>query len=260
MPRELAGNVALVTGGGSGIGRAVAAALAAAGARVAVSGRRRQPLDAAVKEIEGSGGEALAVAGDVAESADARRMVEETVAAWGGLHVLVNNAGIARVGPLGEMSDEDLEAVIDVDLKGPILVTRAALAHLRRHKDDGGASVINISSSVTHSVLPNYSVYSAAKAGVDQLTRCWALELARDRVRCNAILPGIVETPIFATMMPEAAAGRFLEQAASFIPLGRPGRPEDVARLALYLAGPGGEWMTGALITLDGGVSLAGST
>jgi len=256
MSAQLAGKVALVTGGGSGIGHGIAAKLAAAGARVAISGRRRETLEAAVRAITGAGGEALAVAGDVVRRQDASRMVEETVAAWGGLHILVNNAGVAPGGPLSKMTDEDIDAVIDVDLKGPIHVTRAALPHLRRHKDDGGAVVINISSSVTHSVVVNTSVYSAAKAGVDQLTRCWALELAPDRVRCNAICPGIVDTPIFRAMMPEAAVERFLKQAAKLTPLGRPGRPQDIAALALYLAGPESEWMTGAVITLDGGISL----
>lgn len=256
MSIQLAGKIALVTGGGSGIGLGIAAKLAAAGAKVAISGRRRETLDAAVRAITDDGGEALAVVGDVARRGDAERMVEAAAAAWGGLHILVNNAGVAPGGPLSKMTDEDVDAIIDIDLKGPIRVTRAALPHLRRHREDGGASVINISSSVTHSVVTNYSVYSAAKAGVDQLTRCWALELAPDRVRCNAICPGIVETPIFRSMMPEAAVGRFLKQAAKLTPLGRPGRPADVAALALYLAGPESEWMTGALITLDGGISL----
>ncbi len=260
MSAPLAGRVALVTGGGSGIGQAIAATLAASGSRVAISGRRREVLDAAVAAIADDGGEALAVAGDVARRQDAARMVAETVAVWGGLHVLVNNAGVAPVGPLAQMADADIDAVVDIDLKGPIHVTRAALPHLRSHRDDGGAAVINISSSVTQSVVVNTSVYSAAKAGVDQLTRCWALELAPDRVRCNAICPGIVDTPILRARMPAAAAERFLRQAARLTPLGRPGRPDDIAALALYLAGPESEWMTGAVITLDGGISLAASS
>ncbi len=259
MTQQITDKVALVTGGGSGIGLAIARKLAAAGAKVAISGRRRERLDEAVQKIADDGGKAMAVAGDVAQSSDAARMVEETVAAWGGLHVLVNNAGVAFGGPLEEMSDADVDVVINVDLKGPIFVTRAALPHLRRHREDGGASVINISSSVSHSVVPNYSVYSASKAGVDQLTRCWALDFATDRVRCNAICPGIVDTPIFHTMMPEAAVARFLRQAADLTPLGRAGQPTDIATLALYLASPDSEWMTGAVITLDGGISLAGS-
>ncbi len=259
MSRQLAGQAALVTGGGSGIGEGIARVLAAAGARVAVSGRRREVLDAAVRAISEAGGEALAVAGDVARPGDAGGMVAAAVEAMGGLHILVNNAGVARGGPLEAMSDEDIDAVVDIDLKGPIHVLRAALPHLREHREAGGASVINISSSVTRTVLANYSVYSAAKAGLDQLTRCWALELAPDRVRVNAICPGIVDTPIFETVMPAAAARHFVEAAAGTTPLGRPGRPADVAELALYLAGERSEWMTGAILTLDGGISLAGN-
>lgn len=258
MTATLIEKTALVTGGGSGIGEAIALALAGAGARVAISGRRREVLEEVVGAIVAEGGEALAVAGDVARSDDALRMVEETAAAFGALHVLVNNAGVARGGPLAGMRDEDVDLVVDVDLKGPIRVTRAALEHLRRHRDEGGAAVINISSSVTRTVLDNYSVYSAAKAGLDQLTRCWALELAPDRVRVNAICPGIVDTPIFHTVMSEGAARRFLKGAAKTTPLGRPGRPADVAELALHLASAS-EWMTGAIITLDGGISLAGN-
>ena len=258
MSRRLDGKAALVTGGGSGIGAGIARAFAAAGARVAVSGRRREVLDATVEAIGEAGGEALAVAGDVVRPADAARMAAAAVEAFGGLHVLVNNAGVARSGPLLSMSDEDVDLVVDVDLKGPIHVTRAALPHLKEHRETGGASVINISSSVTRTVLSNYSVYSAAKAGLDQLTRCWALELAADRVRVNAICPGIVDTPILRTAMSEGAVRRFLRQAGSKTPLGRPGRPADVAELALYLAGDGSGWMTGAILTLDGGISLAG--
>ncbi len=257
--RQLEGKAALVTGGGSGIGAAIAGALAGAGAAVALAGRRREVVEEQAAAIRAAGGEALAVVGDVALPAAAARLVEEAVAAFGGLHVLVNNAGVARGGPLAEMADADIEAVIDIDLKGPIYVTRAALPHLARHRETGGASVINISSSVTRTVLGNFSVYSAAKAGLDQLTRCWALDFAPDRVRCNAILPGVVETPIFETMMPADAVDGFLAGIADTTPLGRPGRPEDIARLALLLAGGSSEWMTGALLTLDGGISLAGN-
>jgi NAD(P)-dependent dehydrogenase (short-subunit alcohol dehydrogenase family) len=259
MSGELEGKAALVTGGGTGMGAAIARAFAGAGASVAISGRRAEVLDERVAELRGMGAEALAVAGDVARPADAARMVAETVDAFGGLHLLVNNAGVARSGPLEGMSDDDVEAVVDVDLKGPIHVTRSALPHLRRHRDDGGAAILNVSSSVTQTVLNNYSVYSAAKAGLEQLTRCWGLEFAPDRVRVNAICPGIVDTPIFETVMSKAAAGRFLRQAAKTVPLGRVGEPEDVAELALFLAGPRAGWMTGAIIALDGGISLAGN-
>lgn len=251
------GTVALVTGGGTGIGRAIAEAFAAAGAAVALSGRREEVVEAAAAEIRDAGGRALAVAGDVSLEDDAHRLVERTVAELGALHVLVNNAGIARGGPLAEMSSADVAAVIDVDLKGPIWMIRAALPHLRRHRESRRASILNVSSSVTLNPVPNYSVYSAAKAGLDMLTRCLARDLAADRIRVNAINPGIVETPIFETMMPAAAVGRALARFARETPLGRVGEGADVARLALYLTSPASEWITGAVVPIDGGISLA---
>jgi 3-oxoacyl-[acyl-carrier protein] reductase len=251
------GTVALVTGGGTGIGKGIAKALAGAGAAVALAGRRHEVIAAAAEEIREEGGEAIAVQADVAQEDDAERLVAAVAEKLGALHVLVNNAGIARVGPLAEMTSESIDAVIDVDLKGPIWMIRAALPELSRHRESGRASVINVSSSVTLNVVPNYSVYSAAKAGVDMLTRCLARDLAPMRIRVNAINPGVVETPIFSTMLPENAVGRAMRSAAELTPLGRIGLPADVAGLALFLAGPASSWMTGAVIALDGGISLA---
>ena len=251
------GTVALVTGGGSGIGKAVAQTLASAGAAVALAGRRLDVIEQAAEEIREEGGEALAVQADVAQEDDAERLVAEVVRELGALHVLVNNAGIARGGPIDDMKSQDVDAVIDVDLKGPIWMIRAALAELKRHKESGRASIINISSSVTLNVVPNFSVYTAAKAGVDALTRCLARDLAPDKIRVNAINPGVVETPIFETMMPANAVNRALRGFADQTPLGRVGRPADVAALVLHLAGSASEWMTGAVVALDGGISLA---
>lgn len=249
--------VVLVTGGSSGIGKGIAEAFAAAGASVAISGRRAETLAAAAEELRGLGGRALAVPSDVAQEDDATSLIETVVEKLGALHILVNNAGIARGGPIGDMSSADIDAVIDIDLKGPIWMIRAALPYLSRHQESGGASILNISSSVTLNVVPNFSVYSAAKAGIDVLTRCLARDLAPQRIRVNAINPGIVETPIFETMMPANAVGRALRSFAQQTPLGRVGRPDDIARLAVHLASPASEWMTGAIIPLDGGVSLA---
>lgn len=249
--------VALVTGGGSGIGRAIAHTLADAGAKVVLSGRRQDVVATVAKEIEAAGGQALAVAGDVAKPEDCRRMVAATVAAFGSLGLLVNNAGIARAGAIEQCSEEDVHALIDIDLKGPIWMIQAALGELRRQGEAGGSSIINISSSVTCQPVPNFSVYSAAKAGLDMLTRCLARDLASDRIRVNAIRPGVVATPILATMMPEKTVDRALSSFAQQTPLGRVGQPEDVARLALYLASPNAAWMTGSVLTLDGGISLA---
>jgi NAD(P)-dependent dehydrogenase (short-subunit alcohol dehydrogenase family) len=253
---RLDGYTALVSGGGTGIGRAIAETFARAGAAVAISGRRRVVLEGAAAAIEETGSAVLAIEGDVSRRADCERMVRDTVARFGGLDVLVNNAGVSRGGPLGAMSEEAVHEVVDVDLKGPVFLTQAALPHLL---DGGGArrsSILNISSSVTVHPVPNYSVYSAAKAGLDMLTRCWAIELAPARIRVNAILPGIVRTPVFESMLPKEAIETQLARFEKLTPLGRIGAPEDVARLALFLASPASEWTTGAVIPLDGGLSL----
>jgi NAD(P)-dependent dehydrogenase (short-subunit alcohol dehydrogenase family) len=253
----LDGHVALISGGGTGIGEAIARAFARAGATVAICGRRRDVLEAAANGLEKeTGGRVLAIAGDVANRADCERMVAETVSRLGGLDVLVNNAGVSRGGPLGSMSEPAVHEVVDVDLKGPVFLTQAALPHLTRSGKARRASILNISSSVTMHPVPNFSVYSAAKAGLDMLTRCWAIELAPARIRVNAILPGIVRTPVFESMLPKEAIETHLARFAKLTPLGRIGTPEDVASLALFLSSPASEWTTGAVIPLDGGLSL----
>ena len=257
MNLRLDGQVALVSGGGTGIGEAIARTFARAGAAVAISGRREDVLRAAANEIApNAGGEVLAIPGDVSRRADCERMVAETVARFGRLDILVNNAGVSRGGPLAAMSEQDVHAVVDVDLKGPIFLTQAALPELEKGSDERRASILNISSSVTAHPVPNYSVYSAAKAGLDMLTRCWAIELAPRSIRVNAICPGIVRTPVFETMLPRDAVAAHLARFEDLTPLGRIGIPDDVARLALFLSSSASEWTTGAVIPLDGGLSL----
>ena len=250
---DTAQRTALVTGGGSGIGLAIAQALARQGCRVAISGRRAPLLEQAAEEIEA---DTLTVSGDVSRPSDARAMVERTVDHFGSLHVVVNNAAISRGGPVEELDDDTVDQLIDIDVKGPFHVVRAAVPHLRRHHDEGTAAILNVSSSVTRMALKNYALYSAAKAAVDMMTRCLALELAADRIRVNAVLPGVVETPIFETMMPKDQVEGFLEGFYEATPLGRPGKPRDVARIAAILCDPASDWITGALVPVDGGISL----
>jgi NAD(P)-dependent dehydrogenase (short-subunit alcohol dehydrogenase family) len=247
----------LITGGGTGIGRAIAIALAGAGAHVAITGRRRDVLEETAAEIEGRGGEALCVPGDVSRPRDTEATIQAVTDRFDTLHILVNNAGVARGGPIEGMSTEDIDLVVDVDLKGPIYMIRSALPWLREHRNDGGAAVLNVGSSVTLGPIKNFSVYSAAKAGLDMITRCLALELASDGIRVNAVCPGIVRTPIFETMMPSASIEGFLEGFEDAVPLGRVATPEDVASLALSLLHPDGSYVTGAVIPVDGGLSLS---
>lgn len=255
-PADLEGSAVLVTGGGTGIGRAIAEALAAAGASVALSGRRREPLEAAAGAIRAAGGEATWVTGDVASPADCARMVAATVEAFGSLRILVNNAGVADAGGLADMTPAIVDRLIDTDLKGPIHLTRAALDHLAAHQAAGGAAVINVSSSVTQHPIPGYSVYAAAKAGLDMLTRNWARELGSARIRVNAVCPGVVRTPIHEARMDEAALAGFLAAVSEQTPIGRTGEAADVARLVRFLASPAADWITGAVIPIDGGLSL----
>ncbi|MBI3831695.1 MAG: SDR family oxidoreductase [Planctomycetes bacterium] len=260
MMGQLSNKVALITGGGTGIGRGIALAFAREGAAVAVTGRRKEPLLELVESIkhsrDGSAVRALAIAGDVSKPADAARMVEETVKAFGGLHLLVNNAGIAKFGNMDLTADEDIDAMVGINLKGPMFLAKAAIPHLKKHKDSGGAAILNISSSVTSLALKNFAVYSATKAGLDHLTRCMALDYGGERIRVNAICPGVVDTPIFDTMMPKAAVKKAMHSFAEAHPLGRVGTPEDIAAMAVFLCGPQASWITGAVVPVDGGIGL----
>jgi NAD(P)-dependent dehydrogenase (short-subunit alcohol dehydrogenase family) len=250
---ELAGRAAIVTGGSSGIGKAIALKLASLGAAVTVTGRRAEPLDEVVRAIRAAGAKGLAVAGDARDEEHAKDVVARTVKAFGGLDVLVNNAGVIGAGPLESTTTEEWDRLLDVDLKGPFLFARAAIPHLKGRR---GASIVNVSSVTGRRPFPNVGPYCVAKAGLDMLTECLALELAPHGVRVNAINPGVVVTNLHkaANAVPDYDA--FLERGKSTHPLGFVGEPRDAAELVAFLVSDRARWITGGLYALDGGRAL----
>ena len=250
---RLAGKTVLITGGGTGIGRACALLFAREGARVAVAGRRAEPLSALAAEIYNAGGEALAVQCDVTDVGEVERAVRLSVHRFGRLDVVVNSAGALAIGTAEETSEVHWDRMIAVNLKGTFLVSRAALGELRK---SGGGSIINIGSVLSLVGMKQRAAYAASKGGVMQLTKAMALDHAHEGIRINCICPAIVETELIRDLLaqqkdPEALRRQRIEQ----IPLGRMGRPEDVAQMALFLASDESSWLTGAALPLDGGLT-----
>lgn len=257
---RLENKVALVTGGGSGIGEAAAVLFAREGAKVAILGRTEEKLKETVKRITDAGGEALAVQGDVSKYPDMERVVGEVVEKWGRLDVVFANAGINGVwAPIDELKPEEWEKTIAINLTGTFFSIKAAVPALRKQ---GGGSVIVTSSINGTRVFSNSgaSAYSSTKAGQVALTQMLALELAKDRIRVNVICPGAIETEI-----EESTERRDLDKAKEpvefpegDIPLtdGKPGKAEQVAKLALFLASDDADHITGTPVWIDGGQSL----
>jgi NAD(P)-dependent dehydrogenase (short-subunit alcohol dehydrogenase family) len=253
MADELAGRVALVTGATSGIGRAVALRLAREGADVAVTGRRREPLEAVAKEIRAAGGKAVAAAGDVRSETHAREAVERTVADLGSLSILVNNAGVIGAGAVETTPTEEWDRVLDVDLRGPFFFARAAAPHLRGRT---GAAVVNVSSVAGERPYANLAPYCVAKAGLDMLTQCLALEWAPHGVRVNSVRPGVVVTNLHRASKAVPDYDAFLERSKTTHPLGFVGQVDDVAELVLFLVSDRARWITGGCFPIDGGRAL----
>jgi len=246
--KPLAGKVALITGGTRGIGLAVARSLADDGASVVVSGRDPGRLENAAKELEGLGASALAVAADAAKREDADRLVEAAKERFGRIDVLVNNAGITRDQLLVRMKDDDWDQVLDTNLRGVFLVTRAAGKVMMRQKS---GRIVNISSAAGAMGNAGQVNYSAAKAGVIGLTKAAARELAHWNILVNAVAPGLIETDM-AAAIPAEAREALMQQ----VPLKRIGTVKDVAEVVRFLAGEGGGYITGQVIHVNGGLYM----
>jgi NAD(P)-dependent dehydrogenase (short-subunit alcohol dehydrogenase family) len=247
---RLPDKVAIVTGGGTGIGAAVAETFAREGARVTVTGRRKEMLAEVVDRITAAGGHALAVPGGVTDEADVQRAVQSTLATFGRVDVLVTNAGSAlHAGPLHETSDRAWNDIIDVFLTRVFRFSRAVIPQMQRQ---GGGAIVNVGSVLGLKDSAAFPVhpYAAAKAGVAMLTRTIAAHYAKDHIRCNCVAPAVTETPLTAPRLRDPATRRAVEGAQ---PVGV-GTPEDVARAVLYLTSDEARWTTGSIVAVDGGV------
>jgi len=252
MPR-LSDKVAFITGGGTGIGRACALLFAKEGAKVVVAARRMEPLDAVAGEIAAVGGVALGIACDVANGSSVESALAAAANRFGRVNVVVNNAGAVVVATVEETSDDDWHRLLGINLTGTFYVSRAVLPHFRKA---GGGSIVNIGSILGIVSRKQRAGYSAAKAGVGGLTRAMALDHAHENIRVNCICPSIIETELGLASMSRAPdpQAEYRKRAAE-IPLGRLGKPADVAEMAVFLASDESAWVTGASFPLDGGLT-----
>ncbi len=253
MKVDLNEKVVIVTGGGGAIGAAICRQMAANGARVVVTGRTIQTLEATVKQIKDDGGEAIAVTCDVSDKISAQRMVEEVVAAYGRIDCLVNNAGINggpdQRKPIHEFDDDLWERIINVDLNGVYYCSKPVIQQME--KQGWGGSIINIGSIVGLTPLRLQCAFTAAKAGVFNLSKAMALELAPLNIRVNAIAPGSIMFE--GTRKLFYADTQRAEAILSHIPMHRAGDPDEIASMTCFLASEEASYMTGSIVTIDGG-------
>jgi len=250
MGSRLKGKIALITGAGMGMGREASLLFAEEGARVVVGDINKAAAEDTVALVKKAGGDALAVAGDVALEADVQRMVEEGVKRFGGLHVLYNNAGVLwkdKDRSVLETDGAQWDRVMAINLKSVFWVTKHGIPHLRAA---GGGSIVLVGSvSALAGFTRAQDAYTAAKGALISLNKSLAIQFARDNIRCNIIHPGIVETPLQAPYLNDALRAEF----KTAIPLGRIGQPRDIAYAALFLASDESAFMTGAEMIVDGG-------
>lgn len=250
--REFNGKVAFVTGATSGIGRACAIAFANAGARVVCVGRKEEALRDVEQKLRDAEAEALTINADLAELSQVQQAIERAVQAFGGIDVLVNAAGHLSSGTIENTSLKAWDDMMGVNVRAPFQLMQMALPSLIERR----GNIVNVSSVTGLRAFPGVLAYCVSKAALDQLTRCSALELAAKGVRVNAVNPGVVVTEIHKRGgMNDEAYAAFLEHSKTTHPIGRTGRPEEIASLVLYLASEKASWITGATYSIDGGRS-----
>jgi NAD(P)-dependent dehydrogenase (short-subunit alcohol dehydrogenase family) len=247
---DLTGKSAIVTGASKGIGAAIARGLAEFGARVVVSSRKQEAVEAVAAELQADGFEASAVAAHMGQPEAIRSLVSEAIRLYGGIDILVNNAATNPVyGPLLDADTAAFDKILGVNLKGPLELARAAHPYLRKH----GGSILNISSVGGVRPEEGLGLYSVSKAALISLTKVMAAEWAGDHIRVNAVCPGLIQTKFSAALwQDETRLQRFLAE----IPLGRIGQPEDLVGLAVFLASDAARYCTGAMFTVDGGYTI----
>ena len=250
---DLKGRVAIVTGGNGGIGLGMARGLAAAGARVVVAGRDQTKSRAAVEDLKGRGAEAHAIAVDVTDEAAVGRLIAGTIERWGRLDVLVNNAGINIRKPVQELALEEWHRVLDTNLTSAFLCSKAAYPAFKK---GGGGKIINIGSMMSIFGASFAPVYSSSKGGIVQLTKSTAVAWARDNIQVNAVLPGWIDTDLTQNARREVAG--LHDSVLRRTPAGRWGGIDDMSGVAVFLASPASDFVTGAVIPVDGGYSIQG--
>ncbi len=251
---EFHNQVVLVTGGGTGIGKEVARHFLGEGAKVVINGRRQQVLSATAQELDPSGERVAISRGDIGEVETAQRLVKTAVERFGGVDILINNAGIFKPTPFLEHTESDFDSYINIILKGTFFPSQIAIAEMLKR---GKGTIVNVGSMWANQAIgatPS-SAYSAAKAGVHALTRNLAIEFATHNIRVNTVAPAVVETPVYGTFMSPEQVQKVLPSFNSFHPLGRNGQPTDVVEAIIYLASDRASWITGAVLPVDGGVT-----